>query len=285
MTAAPERESIEATVQHSIDFFDGFADRYEAWADGLHAKVAARLVEVAKPARGETALDVGTGTGLLARGFAKRVTKRGAVFGIDISLGMLEVAARLSAGIANLTYLPMPAEALVFRDGSLDLVGLCDSLTYLADPPRALREIRRVLGEEGRLALACHRRSLGTEAQEIFFRALDRFAAGRFLSVPRMPAERALWGEPDVLPGILRPAGLEVFEVTQFVTGGRAESPRAWTDLMAGSGPRPNTLISVLGPRLRSEFESELETEMAALGEDAWRYHHAFTMALARAAP
>lgn len=283
MTAPAEKDPIELGVQHSIDFFDGFAEGYEDWAAGLHRKVADGLVTVAKPARGETALDVGTGTGLLARGFAKGVTKRGSVFAIDISLGMLEVAAERSKEFKNITFLPMPAEALVFRDGTFDLVGLCDSLTYLMDPARSLREIRRVLKEDGRLAIACHRRSLGTEAQQVFFEVLEGYAKGRFLSLPSMPAERALWGEPDVLPGILAAAGLEVVEMTQFVTGGRSETPRAWTDLMAGSGPRPHTLISVLGPRLRSEFEAELEREMARLGDDAWRYHHAFTMARARA--
>ena len=283
MNARPERDPIEVTIEHSIDFFDAFAERYEDWAAGLHRKVALRLAEVAKPARSRVALDVGTGTGLLARGLAAQMGKKGSVFAIDISPGMLEVAAGLSAGQKNITYLPMPAEALVFRDSTFDLVGLCDSLTFLMDPPRALTEVWRVLDKKkGRVALACHRRSLGTEAQDVFFAVLERFAEGRSLSVPSLPAERAAWGEPDVLPTILAPARLEVVEMTQFVTGGRASTPREWTDLMAGAGPRPHTLISVLGPRLRTEFEVELSGEMEKLGDDAWRYHHAFTMAVAR---
>lgn len=282
MNVRRERDAIELTVEHSIDFFDDFADRYEDWAGGLHVRVADRLVEVAGPARGEVALDVGTGTGLVARGLAPKVTKRGAVFAIDISQGMLEAAAARSAGLTQVTYMPMPAEALVFRDGTFDLVAVCDALTYLMDPRRALGEIKRVLKPQGRLVLACHRRSLGTEAQEVFFRVLDRFARAHFLSVPSLPAERALWGEPAVLPTILEPAGLELVEATQFVTGGRAKTPREWTDLMAGAGPRPYTLISVLGPRLRLEFDAELTDAMAELGDEAWRYHHAFTMARAR---
>lgn len=282
MDASREGDSIEVSVEHTIDFFDDFATAYESWAGGLHPKVAARVVEMAAPRRGEACLDVGTGTGLVARGLAAKVGKKGSVIGIDVSPGMLTLAHELSRGMENVTYLLQPAEALVFKDESFDLVTLSEVLTYLLDPPQALREICRVLRPAGRLAVSLHRRSLGTEAQDAFFVVLDRFARRQHLNVPRLPAERAGWGEPDVLPGILAAAGLELVATTQLVTGGRARSPREWTTLMAGSGPLPHTLIGVLGPRLRAEFEGELDLEMARLGDEAWRYHHAFTVALAR---
>lgn len=279
-----QRDPIEVSVEHTIDFFDAFAPSYEEWAGGLHRKVAGRVVELAAPKRGELVLDVGTGTGLVARGVAPKVGKKGSVIGIDVSPAMLTIAHSLSAGIGNISYLLEPAEALVFKDGSFDLVTLSEVLTYLLDPEAALREIRRVLRPKGRLVLSLHRRSLGTEAQDTFFEVLNRFATAHFLSVPRLPAERAEWGEPEVLPALLAAAGLELREATQLVTGGRAGTPRQWTDLMAGAGPLPHTVLSVLGPKLRADLEAELAVEMERLGDDAWRYHHAFTVAIARPA-
>jgi ubiquinone/menaquinone biosynthesis C-methylase UbiE len=275
-------DPIELSVEHTIDFFEAFAQHYEGWAGGLHAKVAAKLAEVAKPRRGEAVLDVGTGTGLVARGVAAQVGKKGSIVGIDVSPAMLTLAHSLSDGIANISYLLEPAEVLVFKDASFDLVTMSEVLTYLLDPASALREIRRVLRPRGRLVLSLHRRTLGTPAQEVFFQVLDRFARDHFLVVPRLPAERAEWGEPEVLPEVLAPAGLRLTETTQLVTGGRARTPRAWTDLMAGAGPLPHTVLSVLGPRLRLELEAELSVEMERLGDDSWRYHHAFTVAVAR---
>lgn len=277
-------DPIEVSVEHTIDFFDAFAPSYEEWAGGLHRKVAARVVELALPKRGETVLDVGTGTGLVARGVAAKVGKKGSVIGIDVAPAMLSLAHELSSGQANIAYLVQPAEALVFKDESFDLVTLSEVLTYLLDPPHALREIRRVLRPKGRLVLSLHRRSLGTEAMDAFFNVLDSFARSHFLSVPRLPAERADWGEPEVLPSVLEPAGLELTQTTQLVTGGRARTPREWTDLMAGAGPLPHTVLSVLGPRLRSELEAALSVEMDQLGDDGWRFHHAFTVAVARPA-
>jgi ubiquinone/menaquinone biosynthesis C-methylase UbiE len=271
-------------VEHTIDFFEAFAPSYEEWAGGLHRKVAARVGELAAAKRGEAVLDVGTGTGLVARGLAAKVGKKGSVIGIDVSPAMLTIAHELSAGAANISYLLEPAEALVFKDASFDLVTLSEVLTYLLDPEHALREIRRVLRPKGRLVLSLHRRSLGTEAQNVFFEVVDRFARAHFLSVPRLPAERAEWGEPEVLPDILAQAGLELRETTQLVTGGRAATPREWTDLMAGAGPLPHTVLSVLGPKLRSDLEAELAVEMDRLADDGWRYHHAFTVAIARPA-
>lgn len=279
-----QHDPIEVSVEHTIDFFEAFAPLYEDWAGGLHRLVAARVAELAAPKRGESVLDVGTGTGLVARGVAPKVGKKGSVVGIDVSPAMLTLAHERSHGLANISYLLEPAEALVFKNASFDLVTLSEVLTYLLDPASALAEIRRVLRPKGRLVLSLHRRSLGTEAQEVFFSVLDRFARDHFLSVPRLPPERAEWGEVEVLPAILAPAGLEVSETTQMVTGGRARTPREWTDLMAGAGPLPHTLLSVLGPKLRSELEAELSLDMERLGDDGWRYHHAFTVAVARPA-
>lgn len=279
-----QHDPIEVSVEHTIDFFEAFAPRYEAWAGGLHQKVAARVAELAAPRRGESVLDIGTGTGLVARSLAAKVGKKGSVVGIDVSPAMLSLAHELSAGLGNISYLLEPAEALVFKDESFDLVTLSEVLTYLLDPESALREIRRVLRPKGRLVLSLHRRSLGTEAQDVFFEVLDRFAHAHYLSVPRLPAERAEWGEQEALAALLAPAALDLKTVTQLVTGGRASTPRQWTDLMAGAGPLPHTLLSVLGPKLREELEAELSVEMERLGDDGWRYHHAFTVAIAKPA-
>ena len=59
-------DASDEMTDHLVDFFDRIAPSYDGWAGGQHEKVAARLVEVAGPHKGEHALDVGTGTGLVA---------------------------------------------------------------------------------------------------------------------------------------------------------------------------------------------------------------------------
>ena len=86
-----------------------------------------------------------------------------------------------------------------------------------------------------------------------------------------------------MLRQMLEEAGFEVGRVTDMVTGGRAHDAREWTDLMAGAGPRPYTLIKALGPRYRNELEAEVEAAMASLGDpdDAFRYHHSYVLVVA----
>src|SRR5437899_10274084 len=273
-------DSSDEMIDHLVDFFDQVAPLYDGWANGQHARVAARLIELVKPKKGQHALDVGTGTGLVAHLVAAKVSP-GSVIGIDLSDRMLSIAR--SKPSKNTKFLGMAAERLVFRPETFDLVTMGETLAYLADPGDALSEAHRVLKPGGRLAVSSQRRSLSTRAQDLFFQGLVPLARRHYLSLPRYSSERARFGEPDVLPRLLSAAGFEMTEMTEMVTGGRTNGAREWTELMAGAGPLPYTLIRALGPRHRSELEAEIESAMASLGDpdEAFRYHHSYVVAVA----
>jgi ubiquinone/menaquinone biosynthesis C-methylase UbiE len=268
-------------IDHLVDFFDRIAPSYDSWAGGQHERVAARLVDVAAPQKGEHVLDVGTGTGLVAHLVAPRVSP-GSVIGIDLSDHMLAIAR--SKMSKNVQFLGMAAERLVFKPETFDLVTMGEALAYLGDPSDALAEAHRVLRAGGRLAVSNQRRSLSTRAQDLFFQGLAPLARRHYLNFPRYSSERARFGEPEVLPQLLDRAGFEVTRVTEMVTGGRTRDAKEWTDLMAGAGPLPHTLIRALGPRYRDELEAEVESAMESLGDpdDAFRYHHSYLIAVAR---
>lgn len=123
-------------AKHRAGFPDEFFDR--VFADGIVNPNASLL-------------DLGTGTGTLARGFA---TRGCSVIGLDISAQLLEQAKDLSLqqGL-GIQFRLGKAEETGFPDESFDVVsaGQC---WHWFDRPRAAQEVKRLLKSGGRVLIA-----------------------------------------------------------------------------------------------------------------------------------
>lgn len=113
------------------------------------------LVEAAHVSAGERLLDVACGTGVVARAAAERIGTAGSIVGIDLNPGMVAVAARLPqpAG-ARIEWLERSALDLQLPGASFDVVLCQQGLQFFPDKLLAMREMRRVLVPEGRLAIS-----------------------------------------------------------------------------------------------------------------------------------
>lgn len=109
---------------------------------------ARELVEVAALRPGERVLDVGCGTGIVAR-LADASAGPGRVVGVDISPDMLAVA-QASSGDLPVEWKEADAHDLPFPDASFDVVLSQQVVQFLPDRQRALTEMRRVLRPGGR---------------------------------------------------------------------------------------------------------------------------------------
>ena len=126
-------------------------EQYFVPAIGL--PVAKALIRVAALRPGERVLDVGCGTGVAARLAAAQVGPDGSVAGLDPNPGMLAVAGAAAPAELGIEWHQAGAEAMPLPDGAFDVV-LCQmALQFMPDRGQALREMRRVLAEGGRLAL------------------------------------------------------------------------------------------------------------------------------------
>jgi demethylmenaquinone methyltransferase / 2-methoxy-6-polyprenyl-1,4-benzoquinol methylase len=98
---------------------------------------------------GMRVLDIGVGTGLLARQAAHLVGESGQVTGIDPSTGMIR-SARVPPGIELLLG---SAESIPAPPSTTDFLCMGYALRHIVDMPAALREFLRVLIPGGRICL------------------------------------------------------------------------------------------------------------------------------------
>ncbi len=95
---------------------------------------------------GQRVLDLGTGTGLVAREFARRGCE---VSGTDIAPGQIDAARELAqAEGLSVDFQVAPAEACPHGDASFDAITASQCWLYF-DAPRAIAEVKRVLKPGG----------------------------------------------------------------------------------------------------------------------------------------
>ena len=183
--------------------YDAKAGEFAILTDLYSNRIAARMLDLAGIKDGDRLLDIGTGTGLLARMAAARGAH---AVGIDHSAGMLEQA-QASAdadGVGSRTqFLAMDAEALEFDDESFDVTVSLFVLRHLPNPQAAVGEMFRTLRPGGRLIA-----SIGARPNP-FLRASFTAALGAATDrILRMIGRRVL--APESLRDFLRQEGLNL---------------------------------------------------------------------------
>ena len=134
----------------------GMAETYErVLVPTIFAPWAQEILERARPiGPSDRVLDLGCGTGIVARLLRERLGVAARITGLDASPDMIETARSLAP---ELEWRVGNAMDLPFADASFELVVAQQMLQFVPEPAAALREIRRVLVPGGRLVAATWR--------------------------------------------------------------------------------------------------------------------------------
>ncbi len=129
-------------MSYAFDFKD--AVNYEKWLNNPRNKIAAELenrlmLNMLKPARGESVLDIGCGAGISLLSFLEVGIQ---LTGLDPSPYMLDIALKKIGNRAE--FHRGFAEDLPFEDNSFNFACLITTLEFVKDPKKAIEEACRV---------------------------------------------------------------------------------------------------------------------------------------------
>jgi len=132
-------------------------DEFNRWAEagrgeGMeqdHLPITMPVLEKMRLAATDNILDVGCGSGWLARRLAKRVTE-GRVVGMDVSDEMIRVARRTSLEFENILYATGEVGEIPWEANFFNHAISVESAYYWPEPAVGIREIFRVLRPGGK---------------------------------------------------------------------------------------------------------------------------------------
>jgi demethylmenaquinone methyltransferase/2-methoxy-6-polyprenyl-1,4-benzoquinol methylase len=181
--------ALSPRKQHALELFAGLPAAYDRMGAllsfGQDPRWRRALIDAIDPRPGQRILDAATGTGLVARGLARRGAR---VVALDQSEDMLAGARARVAKHADLidkiTFVQGEAEHLPFGAQEFDALTFTYLLRYVDDPAATMRELARVIKPGGRIGMV-EFGVPGSPALRTLWRLYTRLvlpAAGRLVS-------------------------------------------------------------------------------------------------------
>jgi SAM-dependent methyltransferase len=131
-------------------------ERRQASFSRATSRLTERLIELADPGGDDVVLELAAGPGETGFAAAARLGPGGRLLSTDFAPEMVEVARRRGGelGLTNVEFRTMDAMAIDCADSFVDVVLCRFGVMLTPEPAVTLGEIRRVLGERGRAAIA-----------------------------------------------------------------------------------------------------------------------------------
>ena len=134
---------------------------------------AEKMAKIAGLDTGSVILEVGCGTGICTTHWVKPSRR---FYGLDISRGMLKRSAvKFDSASDDVLFVEGDAERLPFRDASFNAVLSVNAIEHLDDVPSALKEMKRVCRDGGKVVLSVPNGNFSAKYRRKLIGGLKRF--------------------------------------------------------------------------------------------------------------
>lgn len=191
------KEQLTETAQQQGELWSEAGQDWSEQFAPLLSPVWGACHDLAKVSKGIQLLDVGCGSG---EALAMARLRGAEVHGLDAAPRLVEIAAER---MPQADFRCGDMENLPYEDESFDAITHINSIMYSDDPPRAIREARRVLTQDGHLAMA-----VWAEPEVCEFRHIMAALKGLLPNPPKGDGPFTLSG-PGALEEVMRASRLE----------------------------------------------------------------------------
>ena len=238
------------------------ADHYCLPALSFWDRFGGATVARLRLAPGSSVLDLCCGAGASALPAARLVGPTGQVLGVDIATPQLELARARATdeGLANVEFRHGDATRTGLPDGSFGAVVCVFGVFFVPDMAAFVREMWRLVGPGGVLAVTTWGPGLFEPANGHFWRCVGEVEPTLFKAFNP-------WDEittPAALADLLSRAGVPGPAVVAEAGQHHLEHPDRFWDIVLGSGYRAT--VDALGPPQRDRVRAALLAELRARG-------------------
>jgi ubiquinone/menaquinone biosynthesis C-methylase UbiE len=225
--------------------YNAASDHFDDAPLGFWKRYGERTVERLALRSGARVLDVGCGTGASALPAADRVGPTGRVIGVDLADRLLEIARQKAASrnLGNAEFHFGDMERLAYPDRHFDTVICVFAIFFVPDMAKQLRELWRMVGPDGQLAITTWGPRVMEPAASVFWSAVKELRPDLYLGFN--PWDRIT--EPAPLRALLAEAGITNPDIVAEDGRQDLRSPEDWWTIALGSGFR--SVVDQMGPR------------------------------------
>ncbi|MCI0705398.1 MAG: methyltransferase domain-containing protein [Planctomycetia bacterium] len=191
-----------------------------------------KVVEACELKPGMVVADIGAGTGLYSRLFAKAVGPNGQVFAVDIAPKFLEHIQKTSrdAGLKNVTPVLCNPDSVDLPPNSVDVAFICDTYHHFEFPEKTMLSLDRALKPGGRVIVIDFHRIPGTSSDWV----LNHVRAGQ--DVVEKEIASCGFKKTDEVKNLLRENYFIIFTKPAKADAPPAKGPKPVTPVVAGYG-------------------------------------------------